>query len=760
MAGENDITITVDADNRTTAAFGAAARGARTVGEATQNANRALREAGERSEAAALRMRQLALAQQAAAERSQRLAREALQVRTAIAAAGAATQQQTERLARLDREQQQAALSAQALATQHRRSAEQVNDLARAYARAERNAQQALRASLMFGAGTQLGPDGSVIFGPHGGQVSNSDGGPGALMRLLAMLPGLGGLAASGAGAAGGATSNPIAGSALLAVGAGLAAVLAPLIGGAITGAIGAAGAFGGVGLGVAGAIANDPEEFRKRWDAVIQDVTGRWVKASASWVEPVKGAIAEVDKMLKDLPIESILSDSAAYLNPLTKGLTGFGSGVADGLASLVKDVGPIVEMLSTRLPKLGGDIGQFFAAIGRGSEGGAVALDDLLYALGRLTKGLGVTLAALADMYGGIHDFIAGVGDAAGAAADWTANLLDGVPVLDSIAERIKRFREDGKDVEQGTIRFRGTDEVAEGFKRIEDAAAAAAKSVKDYIDTTQEMLNLLSGNTSAGLALSQGWLDLNEELREGKRTLDLNTQAGIDNQKALLDQIQLAEAARESQIALNSSLEGVNAANAAFDESIERIRQMAYALGFDKKQVDALIASLGVLNVTDAAPKVELEGAKLAMSQGIALGAILNNLNHTYYPKVQVVYGPGISLGNATHHAIGGPTSPGLSTVNEWGGQGGMGGGEVMALPTGTMVYGGAKARGGDGAAAGGGSAAGGGRQVIELQISSDGTAAANYALDVLANATRIRGNGSVQLAVMGKPAPAGR
>jgi hypothetical protein len=728
---DNDITITVDADNRTTAAFGAAARGARTVGEATQNANRALREAGERSEAAAVRLRQLALAQQSAAERAQRLAREEQQLRAAVAAAGTATQQQSDRLAHLTREQERASLSARRLSGQYRNQTEQVNDLARAYRRAENNAQQALRASLMFGAGARLGPNGSIIADRRGnllpGGAGNGDSG-GGLLNLLATLPGLGGFfarAAGGGAAAGasGAMGNPVVGAGLLAGGAGLAALLAPLLGGAVTGAVGAGAGIGGVGLGVAGAIANDPEEFRARWDKVIQDVTGRWVKASASWVEPVKGSIADIDKALRKLPIESILSNSAAYLDPLTKGATGFLGNTAGGLDSLIKDVGPVIDMLGKRLPKLGTDFGQFFAALGKGAQGGATALDDVLYAVGRLTKGLGVTLAALANMYKGIHDGAAAIGELAGSSADWVASLLEGVPVLDSISKKIKELRAPGDDqIMQGTIRFRGAPEAEQDFKRVEDAATAAAKAIDDYITATQKMLDLAAGDKSAGLALSQGWITLNEELRDGKRTLDLNTQAGIDNQKALLDQVQAAEAAREAQLNLGVS---VDSANAQFDANIEKIRAMAYSLGYDKQQVDELIRSLGVLNVTSAAPKVELTGAKAAMEQGIALGALLNNIAHTYTAKVQVVAGPGISLGNALHHAIGGPTSPGLSVINEWGGQSGPGGGEVVSTPAGSMIYGGAAARGGG---SGGGQGGGGGVSTVLLKADASRAGAA--------------------------------
>lgn len=722
MAGDNDVRITVDADNRTTAAFGAAARGARTVGEATENANRAMRDAGNRAEAAAARMQLLASRQREAAERAQRLARESLALRTSIAATGAATAEQSQRLERLTREQDRAAASARLLTSQQRSATEQVNDLARAYRRAENNAQQALRASLMFGAGARLGPDGSI------GAGGNS---PSGLRRLLSGLPGFGGSAASaGTGAAGAATSNPVTGTALIAIGATVAAAVAPLIGGVVAGAVGAAGGIGGVGLGVAGAIANDPDEFRERWDKVIQDVTGRWVRASASWMEPVKGAIAEVDSMLKQLPIESILSNSAAYLEPLTKGLAGFGTGIAGGLDSLVKDAAPIMDMLGTSLPKLGRDIGDTFAVIGKGADGGAVALGDFLSVVGTVSKQIGFLITGLAKTYEAEREVAEGFGHLAGKSADWIADLTAGIPVLDNVSEKIRQFRTDDSNVIKGAVKIGGVDETAAAFRSVTHEAEEAAKAVKDYIDATQLMLDLAAGDKSAGLALSQGWITLNEELRDGKRTLDLNTQAGIDNQTALLTQVEAAEKARQAQLALGV---GVESANAQFDANIERIRATAYQLGYNKTQVDALIKSLGVLDVTSAAPKVELTGAEAAMEQGISLGAILNRLDHTYTAKVQVVYGSGVSLGNALHHAAGGPTS-GASVVNDWG----PGTGELIRTPDGSTVI-----PAGTGRAMMQGLGGGGGVQRIEVVFGSDGSRIGDALVEAVASRVSSQG-----------------
>jgi hypothetical protein len=120
---------------------------------------------------------------------------------------------------------------------------------------------------------------------------------------------------------------------------------------------------------------------------------------------------------------------------------------------------------------------------------------------------------------------------------------------------------------------------------------------------------------------------------------------------------------------------------------------------------------------------------------------------------YVRTHFVGGQGQSRGGQMRTggiagaAIGG-IQAGLTEVGEEGR-------EYVRLPQGSSVYPAANTRQLDAMAA----AMGGGAQRIELYITSDDSAAGRYALDVLANATRIRGNGSVQLAVMGKPAPVG-
>jgi TP901 family phage tail tape measure protein len=152
----------------------------------------------------------------------------------------------------------------------------------------------------------------------------------------------------------------------------------------------------------------------------------------------------------------------------------------------------------------------------------------------------------------------------------------------------------------------------------------------------------------------------------------------------------------------------------------------------------------------------PKLDKAAREVHEFVGKVNNELKNIRDEDVYVRTHFVGGRGQTRGG--DYRTGGITGA-LSYAATGGVRGGLvkvgeDGAEFVRLPTGSMVY--SKANTNQMQAMGGG---GGGAQVIQLMITSDGTAAANYALDVLANATRIRGNGSVQLAVMGRPAPVG-
>lgn len=512
--------------------------------------------------------------------------------------------------------------------------------------------------------------------------VEDDGGGKGGgLLGLLRDLPGLGGIfkalggaggfaieeggalgsagARAGAGAASsaveGSASVPLAGPAVISLGAAAALPTAAFLGSALGGGILAGAGAGAAGLGLAGAFASDPGKYGAKWDQVTDHIKKRWLDSSKAFDNELNDGLKLADTTLRNLPVEKLLAVSQSFVGPLTQGLAGGAGAAVQGLADALADAQPIVDKLGPALSGLGHDAGDFFRAISMGSKGGADGLSDFVHAAGYAVKATGVLILEMETLYESFRN-------AAKGAYEFATEMPGTGPVL-------KRFLGDAFKIADSTQTFGHTLDGATTSSHkfgsslvgaAKDAAAAelAALGLNDALTQTRDTM---LGMADANVAVAQGWLNLKDELRDGAKTLDLNKQAGIDNQKVILDQVQLLEQQRQNTIKLGGSTEtAIAQANAAFQAGIDKIKQMAHEAGFSDQKVDELIRSLGLVPPQTTA-NVNVTGLSTALGQGISLGNALNNIDgRTYVAHVDVKYqeyNPGISLGNLLHHARGG-------------------------------------------------------------------------------------------------------
>lgn len=113
--------------------------------------------------------------------------------------------------------------------------------------------------------------------------------------------------------------------------------------------------------------------------------------------------------------------------------------------------------------------------------------------------------------------------------------------------------------------------------------------------------------------------------EELKDGARTLDVNTEAGRRNKQAILDGVAAAIRYGDAETKrTNSSVAGA----AAQQRHTDAMYANALAVMKDKGAVDALWRSLGLLPPSKAVP-VSAPGASAAAAQVHALRAAVYNL-----------------------------------------------------------------------------------------------------------------------------------
>lgn len=454
----------------------------------------------------------------------------------------------------------------------------------------------------------------------------------------------------AGASALGSASSaaGPYGTAAALAAGAVVGVPAATFIGGAAGGALGLGAAGAGVGLGLAGAWMGDPAKYGAMWDKTINGLQKRWIDSSRQFGGPLEDSLKVVDRVIRDLPVERIADISKDFTGPLVQGLGGFVTNAADGFADLLASAQPIVDVVGPELANLGGDIGDSLRAVGLGAEGGAVALGDAINALGYAVKAGGVLIMGFENTYKSARDF-----------EKRNFEFIETVPVVGSAVDGLKTKLFDLA----GTTKFTGkalhdtgkeSEVTSDSFAGLAVEAAKASAEAGTLTDSLTAMRSAGLTSANANIALTAGWSELKKELAEGAKVLDINTEAGRQNQLAIIDQIEKAEAARQAQIRLTGD---VAAADAVYAQNIEQIKKMAYAAGFNKDQVDALIRSLGGIpeNTSGA---VKINGLPAAIEGTGALARLLRSVEGNYFANIKVTStGPLSNLLGMSRRATGG-------------------------------------------------------------------------------------------------------
>ncbi|MET7398956.1 hypothetical protein ABZS66_36310 [Dactylosporangium sp. NPDC005572] len=105
------------------------------------------------------------------------------------------------------------------------------------------------------------------------------------------------------------------------------------------------------------------------------------------------------------------------------------------------------------------------------------------------------------------------------------------------------------------------------------------------KSFEDAFNEAMKL----DRAQLKLAESAAKLSEALKEGKRTLDLNTEAGRNHINAILDQVQAYKDVYDANIAAGMS---VAEATKRYNESIDWLKKHSKELGYNAAAVDELL------------------------------------------------------------------------------------------------------------------------------------------------------------------------
>ncbi len=218
----------------------------------------------------------------------------------------------------------------------------------------------------------------------------------------------------------------------------------------------------------------------------------------------------------------------------------------ISDGLAQIGRAVGDVFMDLSDNATSGADALRYLFAII----EGGIRVVGAVVNGLAELWQWSAMFSSATSGDWGRLTSLVAGEMDVGNAAEDAAGDLQNlGTEAL-TLEERL-----------------------------------AELKTAFDELFGAQMSID------EATIRYRQGIRDLNEELTKGARTLSLNSEEGLKNRSAVLEQIQSIADLRAARIEHGMALDE---ADAKYGRDIEGLRRQMIQAGFTKAEVDRLIGA----------------------------------------------------------------------------------------------------------------------------------------------------------------------
>lgn len=384
----------------------------------------------------------------------------------------------------------------------------------------------------------------------------------------------------------------------IIGAGIGMATILAGAIGGVLNAAL-----LSVVGAGVLGAVV-----------AVAASTSSAVRTAFADTFAPIGDEIAAFARDVAEGPliksaqifgqtwediatdVQGAFGDVGKHIEPLAAGLAKLVENVMPGLREGLKAAGPVLDELAAALPAIGTAISDMFRDLSEdGAAQGAVkGMRVLAAAVIGAFRVIGAVVGWLSRQFNTTTNFIAD-----------TLTVLSKIPGIGGLFEGAAQSARDFANAGSGVALSMdatgvAADQTASALRRQGDATTYAARAAQDLSQKMAHIIDVELGAKEAAIQFEAALDAVTESAKENGRSLDIGTEKGRNNASSLLAGVRAAEAKRQADIELaggeSASAAAVAAANAQYERQIAQLRAAAYAAGFNKAQVDALIGSLG--------------------------------------------------------------------------------------------------------------------------------------------------------------------
>lgn len=386
-----------------------------------------------------------------------------------------------------------------------------------------------------------------------------------AALRAAGPIPPMGASAGQGGRMGGGmlrglmGAFNGLPPQAQAAIGGGVALAIssaAPLIGSAFAGALLLGLGTGGLAAGIAAA-AKD-ESVRDAFASFGKFVKGEFESYGDAFEVPlINSAVHFRDRWASISPeIRELLAEASRGVEPLAEGLAGFVEEALPGLQGGMEGAMVVVDAFAAELPDLGRTVGDFFDILADGSDGaadGLVAMVEILEAMLLLVAGQINWWEDLFSMWSALPDWLTG-----------SMFGIFGAKMVDESAKAGEGLTD---------LKF-----------KVEDTRTA--------FDVLTESVNSVNEGFMNGLGAAIAYEDaldgLAESVKENGRSLDITSEKGRNNARALMDVYEAAKRTYDANLASGMSAQQ---AAAKYNEQIGAANRAAIAAGMAADQVNRL-------------------------------------------------------------------------------------------------------------------------------------------------------------------------
>ncbi len=376
-----------------------------------------------------------------------------------------------------------------------------------------------------------------------------------------------------------------------IAAAVGIGALLAPAIGAAIAGAVVGGAGVGGIVGGIVAA-AQD-QQVQTAAKLVADHVGGAFLEAGGTFVQPLIESLNILDAAGTRLAANfaKVGTSLAPVLPTLTGGAAGFMDNMMSGIVKAMERAKPALRAISAELPKIGSAIGGFFdklsedpdravagiVAVSQAIQGTIGVVGDLLAALGDIFEWSSRSGAALSETWETMFGWMPVAGTAI---KNQGQNFRDQVAAIDAAKDASKDYVSSG------------VGPIVRAQEEVEKATKTATQAIEEQISAMDRMFHRVMDPRELASNYQAAIDDLTKSVQENGKSLDIRTEQGRANEKALQGQ---AEAIMAVIKDMYDRTGDITATNSAFDQMVETLRKQATQLGMNKQGVEEFIAAL---------------------------------------------------------------------------------------------------------------------------------------------------------------------